>query len=142
MIEKELAVRDIQEIELKMMKFFHDLCEEYQLHYSLGFGSCLGAIRHNGFIPWDDDIDVIMPFSDYKRLIEISKEFKERYYLYCAENDNECSITFAKLIDNYTELIETETDSKSIGVYLDIFRIGDVYLAHVCRALFQAGQHA
>ena len=57
---------------LVIMKWFHELCEKENLKYYAIGGTALGAVRHNGFIPWDDDLDVGMPRKDYERLKEIS----------------------------------------------------------------------
>ena len=59
---------------LEMISFVHDVCEENKLNYVLHGGTLLGAVRHKGFIPWDDDVDIIMPRSDYNKLIEILKK--------------------------------------------------------------------
>ena len=123
MEENELSVKDMQRLELDMMKDLHEFCEQNSLCYALGFGSCLGAVRHNGFIPWDDDIDIIMPYPDYLKLIELKRQSEGRFQVYSIETDQECSITFAKYVDTYTELNEEETVSKPIGVYIDIFPI-------------------
>lgn len=120
---KEITVNDMQKLELAMMKELHEFCEINKIRYALGFGSCLGAIRHNGFIPWDDDIDIIMPYPDYIKFISLKSNTSSRYQVYSIETDFECSMTFAKYIDTYTELNEEETISKTIGVYIDIFPI-------------------
>ena len=66
-------VRTIQELDLEMILEVDRLCKKHHLKYFLAYGTLLGAIRHNGFIPWDDDADLFMPFEDYKRLQEITK---------------------------------------------------------------------
>lgn len=63
----------IQEANLKLIKYFDELCSRHNLQYWLDFGTLLGAVRHKGFIPWDDDLDVGMPRDDYRRLLDILK---------------------------------------------------------------------
>ena len=111
------TVEEIQRIALDILVYFHQVCEDNNLRYSLAYGTLLGAIRHNGFIPWDDDIDVIMPRPDYQELHKILKNKQGRYELI-----NYRSIS--KLIDSKTIVNETGVyGEKNIGVFLDIFPI-------------------
>ena len=71
---EKLSLKDLQHLELEIFKYFISLCEKYKLRYFLAGGTLLGAIRHKGFIPWDDDIDVLMPRTDYDRLQNIGKK--------------------------------------------------------------------
>ena len=68
---REITLREAQLKQLKILRWFHRICEEHNLRYYIDFGTLIGAVRHKGFIPWDDDIDVTMPASDYMRLGEI-----------------------------------------------------------------------
>ena len=63
----ELKLEEKKILSLRILKYIDKCCRDNELKYSLGYGSLLGAIRHKGFIPWDDDIDIIMPFNDYKK---------------------------------------------------------------------------
>ena len=75
---KELTLREIQLSSLEILKTFADICEEKGFKYFLIYGTLLGAVRHKGFIPWDDDLDVLMPRPDYNKFIEYCKEHKEQ----------------------------------------------------------------
>ena len=62
-----MTLREVQLFGLDILKDVHDFCTTNNIRYSLGYGTLLGAVRHNGFIPWDDDIDIIMPRPDYEQ---------------------------------------------------------------------------
>lgn len=76
----EGMMRKAQLVELYILKELHSICEKHGLNYFLSFGTLLGAVRHKGFIPWDDDIDVIMIRQDLEKLIDILKE-NDRLYI-------------------------------------------------------------
>ena len=80
-------LKKIQNLELEMLKEFIDFCEKHDLTYFLIAGSALGAVRHNGFIPWDDDLDIGMPREDYEKLSEIREDifYAARGYLRLGE---------------------------------------------------------
>ena len=73
MEEKIIPSEDIKRICKNILEFFSDYCRKNGLTFFLGYGTALGAVRHRGFIPWDDDIDVMMPRPDYERLIIVRK---------------------------------------------------------------------
>ena len=101
---KELSLQEIKQVELEILKEFNSFCEENNIRYFLAFGTLLGAIRYKGFIPWDDDVDVLVPRDDYNRLL---KQFQnnEKYCLYAFERDKKYSFPFAKLCDMKTRLL-------------------------------------
>lgn len=70
-----LTLKDIQAEELEMFKYFIDFCEKYNITYYIAGGTMLGAIRHKGFIPWDDDIDVYVPRPDFEKLIDLHQAY-------------------------------------------------------------------
>ena len=66
---------------LDLLYTFDNVCKKHDLKYFFVYGSLIGAVRHNGFIPWDDDLDVAMPREDYEKFIKLSDEFNEPYFL-------------------------------------------------------------
>ncbi|MFA6756049.1 MAG: LicD family protein [Bacilli bacterium] len=119
---KELTLKEIQEIELGILIEFDNFCKSNNIKYSLYGGTLLGAVRHKGFIPWDDDIDVLMTRNNYDKFINTYKSNK-RYTLINYGNNKGCTnISFSKIFDNNTDA--EEDNAKKIpgeGVWLDIF---------------------
>lgn len=113
---------------INMMGAFHEYCEAYGLKYTLCGGSLLGAVRHHGIIPWDDDIDIIMPRPDYTKLLSMSHDhFISGYQVIHAQNTPNYYLPYAKVIDHNTSLIESRrTRLCPIGVFLDIFPIDTI----------------
>lgn len=72
--KKNVALNAIKNVQLELLKRFIEVCEEYDLSYCVFYGTLLGTIRHKGFVPWDDDVDVLMPRIDYDRLLQVSEE--------------------------------------------------------------------
>ena len=70
---KEVSEDESKKIQFEILKYIHDICEENNLQYFLAYGSLLGAVRHSGFIPWDDDLDIIMTHSNYNRFLKVCK---------------------------------------------------------------------
>lgn len=113
----------VQKRLLIMMDWFHEYCQKNHLTYYMIGGTMLGAIRHQGFIPWDDDIDVGMPREDYFRLIELLEgKIEEIYTLetYRSGNLDFCT-PFAKLYDTETTLVEDRNPPVRRGLFIDVF---------------------
>lgn len=112
---------------LEMLIFFHKYCERNNLQYYIVGGSMLGAVRHGGFIPWDDDIDVALPRPDYDKLLTLFKRKEDHFLLESPYSGNEDYLySFTKLYDTNTTLIEhTRTDCKR-GLYIDVFPLDGV----------------
>lgn len=110
--------------ELEILKEFISCCEQMNLTYYISYGTLVGAIRHGGFIPWDDDIDVCMPRPDYDKFIsEGSKFLPENYFIQTMDTDPKYALNFAKLRDSDTTLFEKHVVDVDInhGVFIDIF---------------------
>lgn len=115
----------IQYTALNLLLEFHEFCIAHELSYYIHAGTVLGAVRHKGFIPWDDDIDVCMPRNDYEKLLTLSKEFKSEYRLasYKTISDGSYPYQWAKLEDTRTHIVETcfPNGRKDAGIFIDIF---------------------
>lgn len=113
----------------RMYKDIEAICIRHNLQMCLAAGNVLGAVRHNGWIPWDDDLDVCMPREDYDKFMNIySKELPDKYIAYSVENENGPIIRFGKIIDRETEfsqLIDLYPAHKE-GVFIDVFPYDNV----------------
>lgn len=112
--------------ELDMLKLFISICDDNNLLYFAVGGTCLGAIRHKGFIPWDDDIDVALPRPDYDKFIKIAQGLMPKnYFLQTHNTDKDYRNDFAKIRDSSTTFIESSATKLKInhGVAIDIFPI-------------------
>ena len=115
-------IHELRQIQMGILDEIHRFCETQNITYFLSSGSLLGAVRHGGYIPWDDDIDIYLPRKDYERLL---REFKdnEQFRLLNPAKEPHYYYTFAKVVDTRTLMVETETDGYEIGVYVDVFPI-------------------
>lgn len=116
-------MNELQNCQLNILKEFIRICEENNLTYYLVGGSCLGAIRHQGFIPWDDDIDVAMPREDFDKFITLQEKVNKPYFIQTYKTDKRYIYNFAKLRDSSTTFIENFFVNHRInhGVWIDIF---------------------
>ena len=120
-----MAKYDVKKLHDKILQtllMFDKVCREHNLQYCICGGTLLGAVRHKGFIPWDDDLDVSMPRPDYEKLIEHCAEWlPEPYEFVCAENDKAYPLPFGKIQDASTTIIERDHLYYLGGCYIDIF---------------------
>ena len=123
---RQLTLTELQSFNLEILKDVAGFCERNGIRYSLGYGTLLGAVRHKGFIPWDDDIDVMMPREDYERFRTLYHS--DKYSFIDSRNTPDCYIAFGRVCD--TE--KTTASScipwvkKEVGVWIDIFPIDRV----------------
>lgn len=124
MEEVEFNLRNLQLVELEILKEFIKICKILNLRYFMAGGSVLGAVRHNGFIPWDDDIDIIMPREDYDKFLQKGQALmQEKYFLQTYETDPEYTMGYAKIRNSETTFIENSTKNLNInhGIFIDVF---------------------
>ena len=118
----QIATKTLQAKLLSMLKQFHDVCVENGLTYYMVGGTLLGAVRHQGFIPWDDDVDVAMPRADYNKLkVKASSLLPINLEIKFYENTPNSPMHYVKLIDKGTTLIENKYRNYYEGVYIDVF---------------------
>ena len=108
---------------LDLIVEFDRVCKKHNIRYFLDGGSLLGAIRHNGFIPWDDDIDVTMPREDYERFITLGSEFKHPYFMQTPYTDPEYFYSFAKIRNSNTTALNRMFGYQEFnhGIWISIF---------------------
>ncbi len=125
MYSSDKTVAEAQKIMLEILQEVHRICQKHHITYWLAAGTLLGAVRHRGFIPWDDDMDIAMTWKDYERFLKIApSELKEGFFLQTKDTDPAYPFPFAKIRKNNTLLIETgETGEEPYhhGIFLDIF---------------------
>ena len=110
--------------ELEILDFFADVCKRNGLRYFIIAGTLLGAVRHGGFIPWDDDIDVAMPRRDFNKFAKIcKKELPDGYFFQSSKTEKEYPFFFAKLRRDGDTVNESILESHDIhkGCYIDVF---------------------
>jgi lipopolysaccharide cholinephosphotransferase len=118
----DTKTRELQLKLLEVMKIFHLVCENNNLKYYMVNGTILGAIRHGGFIPWDDDMDIGMPRKDYEKLIKLSPDhWPSNIHIKTPYNSNDLIFPFIKVMDKTTTIVEDRLDGIVEGIYIDIF---------------------
>jgi lipopolysaccharide cholinephosphotransferase len=109
---------------VNILKGFHEFCVDNKLRYSISYGSLLGAIRHKGIIPWDDDIDVVMPRPDYEKFIRLTlNNYLRDHEVISIYNHKDYYLPFAKVIDKNTSIVEYKYCDFKIGAFIDVFPV-------------------
>lgn len=121
---ENLDLKKLHNVQYEILLEFDRVCKKYGLTYFLAYGTLLGAVRHNGFIPWDDDVDTLMPYDDYLKLQGVpAEEWKAPFFLQSSKTDKEWDVCFMKVRNSDTTLItdvETQMDVNH-GVDIDIY---------------------
>ena len=117
---------ELQQRILDVFKYTVSQIKKYNLRYVACGGTLLGAVRHKGFIPWDDDIDIYMPREDYNKFIALSDEMqRDGFDIYSVEHNKGYVCAWAKVVDINTSLWEVEYRQFMTGVFVDIFPLDE-----------------
>ena len=112
-------------VEIEILDEIHRICVENGLRYSLAYGTLLGAVRHHGFIPWDDDVDIMMPREDYNHFLKIwDQASKAGFILVSEESGSDYNNNFAKVKKDHTTFLQSEAQRNRKfhkGIFVDIF---------------------
>lgn len=116
-------VEDLHKAQLDILKEVKRVCKKNDLRYYLCFGTCLGAVRHKGFIPWDSDIDIFMYASDVDKLLKLQNEFQKEYFIQSSETDPGFGANCLRIRKSDTTFIENELRDQDInhGVWIDVY---------------------
>ena len=123
-MEEIKDLKEIQKLSFNILCYVDKICRENNIKYSLAYGTVIGAVRHKGFIPWDDDIDIIMPRDDYERFLQIMDNTPHDRYkaLHYGNNCPNYYYRFTKVVDLTTHLEEsTLKTNNNLGVFIDVF---------------------
>lgn len=125
---KEISLDESKSIMLKILGSINKCCRDNNIKYSLCWGTMIGAIRHQGFIPWDDDIDIMMPREDYNRFLQVYKD--SEYGVYTPKRNKNCIQIITKIYDGNT-IVYIRQSKTSFGVWVSIFPYDNVPDEHV-----------
>ncbi|MDE7213131.1 MAG: LicD family protein [Anaeroplasmataceae bacterium] len=121
-MEEIKDIREVQQISVNILKEIAEICEEKGFEYFLMYGTLIGAVRHNGFIPWDDDLDIMMPRPSYDALIEyLTKEYKGRLTLFTKDVNPKYPYMIARISDNDYVIKSEYVEDYGIGGFIDIY---------------------
>lgn len=121
---KKLTMKDVQFGALEILKKIDEICRQEKLKYCLAYGTLIGAVRHKGFIPWDDDIDIMMPRADYDKLVDFFIEHKQELYPFeiLNKNVNEKYPFMISRVSDSRYVLDVDNESPyGIGLFVDIY---------------------
>lgn len=124
---QEMTNRELQLFSLEILKDVHNFCVKENIKYSLAYGTLIGAVRHKGFIPWDNDIDICMPRPDYERFIKSYKSENFELAFFGEGCKHDCLIAYARVFDNKkTYATKMHWIKNDVGVWIDVFPLDGV----------------
>lgn len=118
---KEINIDELRKIQIQILNDIDTFCKKNKINYWIDCGTLLGAIRHKGYIPWDDDIDIGMLRDDYDKFLKSYNKKNSRYRLFASELDKDYYFQFGKVMDTKTVLYEPDENGIKSGVYVDVF---------------------
>lgn len=118
---RTIVLDELKTIQLDLLQKTVEFCEKNSLRYFLCGGTLIGAIRHKGYIPWDDDIDIAMPRPDYDQFVKTFNQSENYYQVVNLETSSDYEYSFAKVHDSRTILQELHYKETAFGVYIDVF---------------------
>ena len=121
-----IDMKALHKVQVGILHEFDRVCKKNGIRYYLAYGTLIGAVRENGIIPWDDDIDVVVPRNDYEKLRDLpASEWREPYFLQSEKTDPNACKCFMKLKNSNTTLIEKENQHRDInhGISIDIYSL-------------------
>ena len=123
-MENNEKIKKVQETQMLILKVFVDICDHYNLRWYMIGGSLIGVLRHKGFIPWDDDIDIGMPREDYDKFVSLQNNFPIGFSLTDRYSDRNWPFLFSQFVDNESEIIvHMNEQPRKCKVWIDIFPI-------------------
>lgn len=125
-MKKEIGLKELKTIQMDILDVIQDFCDKNGIHYSLACGTFLGAIRHHGYIPWDDDIDIYLTRKDYNVLVCQFPDVYRHVELVSLERDEHWDRAYAQAFDNRTSIQEEVARNGARGVYIDIYPVDSV----------------
>ncbi len=149
-MEGKTPLEQMRLVELYLLDVFDEICQTYGLKYWLDYGTLLGAKRHGGFIPWDDDVDVSMPLQDYRKFIQVCKDILPyNILLQDLSKEPNAKFTYSKLRDRSSFYCEDTTDVRlPCGIFIDIFpaikapKLPLRYINFICWVQYTCSRHA
>ncbi len=136
MEERKIGTREIQLIELDILKVFNAICRKHSIRYYLAYGTLLGAVRHQGFIPWDDDIDLLMPRPDYEKLTRLLREgVLPKGFSFGDLEDPSYIFPYLKIFKEQTRVVEKKHKPafRTSPVWIDVFPMDGIPSSGISR---------
>ena len=121
-MKKNISVEELKMLQLKILDSIDDFCQKNEIQYFLFSGTLIGAVRHKGYIPWDDDVDICMKRKDYDRFFaEFNQQRQDTLKAISTETEKDYYLASGKVIDTATVIEEENNYAMPIGVYVDVF---------------------